>query len=265
MHPYRSPPGPAPGLLIVSGLDPSGGAGFIADVRVAERLGCRPVGVVAALTEQSTLGVLAAHDTQAHIVESQLRLLLGDVEVRAGKLGMLGSAKIAEVVADALAQTASPVVWDPVLAPTRGGAPLFDGNPADALAVLASHLALITPNAAEAARLTGIAVTDEASAVAAARALVGRWVPAALVTGGHLAGAEAVDVLVVGSRVHRLVGPRIPGATGVHGTGCALSTAIAARLAHGDDLVVACKAAKAFVADLLAHAVTAGRGAASVV
>jgi len=264
MHPYRSPPGAAPGLLVVSGLDPSGGAGFIADVRVAERLGCRPVGVVAALTEQSTLGVLAAHDTQAHIVESQLRLLLGDIEVRAAKLGMLGSARIADVVADALAQTDAPVVWDPVLAPTRGGAPLFEGSPDDALAALSPHLALITPNADEATRLTGIQVTDEASATAAARALTSRWVPAAMVTGGHLAVPDAVDILVANGKVHRLVGPRVAGATGVHGTGCALSTAIAARLARGDELVVACRAAKVFVADLLAHAVTAGRGAASV-
>lgn len=263
--PYREAPGVPPNLLIVSGLDPSGGAGFIADVRVAERMHVRPVGVISSLTEQNTAGVLGMHDMQGHIIESQLRLLLGDIEIRAGKIGMIGSARIAQVVGDALAMTGAPIVWDPVLAPSRGGGPLFEGNPADAMAALATHVALLTPNTAEAQRLTGIAVIDEPSAIAAGRALVDKWVPAALIKGGHLRpdADEAIDLLISGDHVHRLVGPRVRGFD-VHGTGCALSTAIAARLALGDDLLAACRAAKDFVGKLLAAPVTPGRGAPAV-
>jgi hydroxymethylpyrimidine/phosphomethylpyrimidine kinase len=260
--PYRDAPVSPPNLLVVSGLDPSGGAGFIADVRVAERLHVRPVGVVTALTEQNTSGVLAMHDLQAHIVGAQLRVLLGDVEIAAGKIGMLGSARIAEEIDDALAMTSAPIVWDPVLAPSRGVGTLFEGSPADALGALATHVALVTPNANEAHRLTGIPVTDEASAIAAGKALVARWVPAALIKGGHW-GDAAVDVLVEGAHVHVLRGPRLPNRD-VHGTGCALSTAIAARLALGDDLVTACKAAKTFVAKLIASPASPGRGSPAV-
>jgi hydroxymethylpyrimidine/phosphomethylpyrimidine kinase len=260
---YRDPPEIPPNLLVVSGLDPSGGAGFIADVRIAERMHVRPVGVVTALTEQNTTGVLGMHDTQAHIVETQLRLVLGDIEIKAGKIGMVGSARIAQVIGDSLAMTGAPMVWDPVLAPSRGGGPLFEGNPADAMAALATHVALLTPNTAEAQRLTGIAVTDEPSAIAAGKALVAKWVPAALIKGGHLAGDESVDLLISGNHVHRLVGPRVRGFD-VHGTGCALSTAIAARLALGDDLLTACRTAKELVARLIAHPVTPGRGSPAV-
>jgi hydroxymethylpyrimidine kinase/phosphomethylpyrimidine kinase len=260
--PYRTAPN-APNLLVVSGLDPSGGAGFIADVRIAEKLRVRPAGVLTSLTEQTTRGVMAMHDIQTHIIESQLRLLLADLEIAAVKIGMLGSARIAQVIGDALAMTAAPVVWDPVLAPSRGGGPLFEGDPADALGALAAHVALLTPNATEAHRLTGIAVGDEASATAAARSLVAKWVPAALVKGGHVAGEDAVDILVVRGHVHRIVGPRVVGPD-VHGTGCALSTAIAARLALGDELVDACRAAKAFVAGLIASPARPGQGAPAV-
>ncbi|HTJ42241.1 MAG TPA: bifunctional hydroxymethylpyrimidine kinase/phosphomethylpyrimidine kinase [Kofleriaceae bacterium] len=261
--PYREAPDIPPNVLIVSGLDPSGGAGFIADVRVAERHHVRPVGVITALTEQNTAGVLGMHDMQGHIIESQLRLLLGDIEIRAGKIGMVGSARIAQVIGDALAMTNAPIVWDPVLAPSRGGGPLFEGNPFDAMAALASHITLLTPNTDEAHRLTGIAVTDEKSAIAAGKALVDKWVSAALIKGGHLGGDEAVDLLIAGGAVHRLVAPRVRGLD-VHGTGCALSTSIAARLALGDDLLTACKTAKQLVAKWIAQPASPGRGSPAV-
>jgi hydroxymethylpyrimidine/phosphomethylpyrimidine kinase len=263
MHPYRAAAAVPPNVLIVSGLDPSGGAGFIADVRIAERCGVRPAGVITALTEQTTRGVMASHDMQAHILESQLRLLLADIEIAAVKIGMLGSAKVAEVVGDALAMTTAPVVWDPVLAPSRGGGPLFEGDPADALGALSSHVALLTPNATEAHRLTGVKVVDVASATAAARALVDRWVPAALIKGGHLAGDQSIDVLFTGGKAHVLAGPRL-GTEDIHGTGCALSTAVAARLAHGDDVLTACRTAKELVARLIASPVSPGRGSPAV-
>jgi hydroxymethylpyrimidine/phosphomethylpyrimidine kinase len=264
MAPYREPPhGSAPGVLIVSGLDPSGGAGFVADVRLAAALGCRPVGVVTALTDQNTVGVIAANPIDPAVVANQLSTLLTDVEVAAVKIGMIGSDAIARAVADALALTAAPVVWDPVVAPTRG-APLFEGDLGAALAALAPHLALITPNAAEAGLLAGRRIHDEADVLGAGRELRSRGVAAVLIKGGHLGGPDATDYLVGAGDAVPIPGPRLPLAEPVHGTGCALSTAIACRLAHGIPLRDACEQAKQLVAEKLAAPVHAGRGRASV-
>jgi hydroxymethylpyrimidine kinase/phosphomethylpyrimidine kinase len=254
----------APGVLIVSGLDPSGGAGFIADVRTASWLGCRPVGVITASTEQNTLGVVAANPADPETISGQLSTLLSDVEVAAVKIGMLGSAAVAEAVADALALTGAPVVWDPVLAQSRGDVSLFAGDPGRAIDLLSTHLALITPNAAEASALSGLEVTDAASAAAAGRVLAVRCRSAVLVKGGHLDEDQAIDVLVNGNEVTYLSGPRRALPSSIHGTGCALSTAIAGYLALGRSLADACAAGKEFVAERLAAPVAPGRGARAV-
>lgn len=262
--PYRDLPLVAtPGVLLVGGLDPSGGAGFIADVRIATALRCRPVGVITALTDQNTVGVIAANQVDPAVIANQLSTLLTDVEVAAVKIGMIGSHDIARAVADALALTAAPVVWDPVIAPTRG-APLFEGDLAAAVDVLAPHLALITPNAVEAGILTGRHVEDEAAAFGAGRELRSRGIAAVLIKGGHLGSDEATDYLIGNGDAIALRGPRIPVSEPVHGTGCALSTAIACRLAHGIPLRTACEQAKELVAGRLLTPVRAGRGRASV-
>ena len=134
-----------PGVLLVAGLDPSGGAGLIADIRVCEQLGCRPVAVTTALTEQSSVEVRATNPVQATVVGDQLSMLLTDVEVGAIKLGMLGSEAIAEEVARALGLSAAPVVWDPVLRPTRGRVLLYEGDPARALELFRGLVTLCTP------------------------------------------------------------------------------------------------------------------------
>jgi hydroxymethylpyrimidine/phosphomethylpyrimidine kinase len=263
--PYRELPHvAAPGVLLVGGLDPSGGAGFIADIRIASALGCRPVGVVSALTDQNTVGVIAANPADPAVIANQLSTLLTDVEVAAVKIGMIASHDIARAVADALALTAAPVVWDPVVAPTRG-ATLFEGDLAAAVDALAPHLALITPNAHEAELLTGRRVADAASAIVAGRELCSRGIPAVLIKGGHLPGDDAVDYLIAGDDAIALPGPRVPVRESVHGTGCALATAIACKLAHKIALRAACEQAKVLVAQRLAAPVSAGRGRASVV
>ncbi|HVK75027.1 MAG TPA: hydroxymethylpyrimidine/phosphomethylpyrimidine kinase [Kofleriaceae bacterium] len=250
-----------PGVLIVAGLDPSGGAGVIADVRVCEQHECRPVAVVTALTEQSTVEVRAANPVAASIVGDQLRMLLTDVEVAAVKLGMLGSEQIADEVARALELTAAPVVWDPVLRPTSGRVALYEGDPAHALALLDGHVTLMTPNADEAAALTGIAVDSIGGAVAAGLSLYERGMGAVLIKGGHWGSAtEAIDVLVTPDGHAVLTGPRFATDGPVHGTGCALATAIACNLAAGQRLEEACRAAKAYVAALIADAGQPGRG-----
>ncbi len=266
MSPYRSTADPAaPELLVCSGLDPSGGAGLIADVRIASELGARPVGVVTALTVQNTTGVIGCQASDPETVGHQLAFLLTDVEVRAVKIGMIGSTVIAKAIANALHLTHAPVVWDPILFPSRGDVALVDSLFGDALTALRPHLTLVTPNARELAFLTSIPVDDHLSAEIAGRALAAKLDCAVLVKGGHLGGDEAVDVLLHASGREELRAPRTSGGEHVHGTGCALSTAIAAYLAGARDLVEACRLAKAYVASRIAHPARPGRGAASVV
>jgi len=252
-----------PVVLIVAGLDPSGGAGLIADIRVCEQHECRPVGVATALTLQSTAEVRAANPADPEVVGDQLRMLLTDVEVAAVKIGMLGSERIADEVARALELTAAPVVWDPVLRPTAGRVALYAGEPGVAVELLDGHVALITPNLDEASLLTGLAITSIGDAVAAGMALYRRGMGAALIKGGHGRlgpDDQAVDVLVDPDGHQVLSGPRFATDGPIHGTGCALSTAAACNLAAGTTLAEACHAAKAYVAALIADPVYPGRG-----
>jgi len=247
-------------LLVIAGLDPSGGAGLIADVRVAEIRGLRSVAVATALTVQDTSSVRVAEPVPPELLGEQLIALLSDIEVAAIKIGVVASPAHAQVIGDALQLTGAPVVWDPVLTPSRG-TPLFDGDPGEALAALAPHLALLTPNLGEAGALSGVTTTDVPSMHEAGRALCERGIAAVLVKGGHLEG-RAIDVLVAADSATELDGARIAGET-PHGTGCALSTAIACALASGEPLSSAARLAKDFVAELIATPARPGRGRSS--
>ncbi len=263
--PYRDTHGEAaePNVLICSALDPSGGAGFLADASVVRALGGRPVGVLTALTVQDTRGMRSCHELDRDVVGAQLGTLLTDVEVRGVKLGILGSAAVVRELGEHLSLTAAPVVWDPVMAPTQGevtfGGDLFQL----ALAELGPHLTLITPNSQELGLLAGTAVANLAEAVEGAKVFARIAKVAVLVKGGHLGTDQAVDVLCHEGGIEYFTGPRLQTAD-VHGTGCALSSAIATHLALGMPLVEACRSAKQFVADRIARAVTPGRGAPAV-
>ncbi len=250
-----------PDVLICAGLDPSGGAGFLADARVISDLGGRPNGIVTALTVQNTTGVSEFTPCDAEVVGHQLSFLLSDVEMKAVKIGMIGSLQLAKTIGDALNATSAPVVWDPVGGPTLGEA--FHESFDEAVTALRPHLTLITPNARELALLAQLPVTDLASAEAAGRAVAKALDCAVLVKGGHLGGDEAIDVLIQGETRHEFRAPRIANGEHVHGTGCALASAIAAYLALGRDLVVACREAKQYVGERIAHPARPGRGAAS--
>jgi hydroxymethylpyrimidine kinase/phosphomethylpyrimidine kinase len=265
-HPFRGTPGELPDVLICAGLDPSGGAGLIADVRVVSQLGGRPVGVVTALTVQNTTAVVDTEAVGAERVREQLEFLLSDIEVRAVKIGMIGSTPIAEAIASALALTRAPVVWDPVVYPSRGDVRFVDSLFGHAVAALVPHVTVLTPNAVELAFMTGAGVADVHDAVRVGQALVEKLGTAVLIKGGHLGGDESIDVLSAPGRAAEVMrGPRLPDGEHVHGTGCALSSAIATHLAHGLELVEACRAAKTFVAARIASPARPGRGAPAVV
>lgn len=256
-------------VLLASGLDPSGGAGFLLDSRIVVEAGARPVGAITAQTVQTTEGVIAMQPVDAELFDAQLTHLLGDLEIAAVKIGMLGAQATAEVLGAALERVAGPVVWDPVLAPSQGRVALYVGSVAAAIAALRPSLTLITPNAMEAALLSGLPVGTAAEIAAAARQLREVCECAVLIKGGHLGGGsstESIDTLLParGADVVELRGPRIPGGEHVHGTGCALASAIAAHLALGAELEEACRRAKAQVAAHIAAPVRAGRGAASI-
>jgi len=263
-------PGRTPNVLSIAGSDPSGGAGIQADLKTFSALGVYGMAVPTALTAQNTLAVSAIYDVGATAVRTQLEAVFADIRVDAVKIGMLGSAAVARTVADVLRDVAPPfVVLDPVLRASTGR-DLLDG---DALAVVLDELmplaTVITPNAAEAALLLGeqtTRVSTPAAARDAARALVARGARAALVTGGHLESAdEVVDVLHDGTSVTEFRIARERG-SGTHGTGCTLSSAIAAWLARGATLSDACEAAQRFVAAAIAHAaeLDAGQGSGPV-
>ena len=266
VNPYRAAADQRlPDVLICAGLDPSGGAGLIADIRVVDELGCRPCGVVTALTVQNTTGVVGSHPCDPDVVGHELAFLMTDIEMRAVKIGMVGSSALARAIANALHLSAAPVVWDPVMYPSRGAERLnADDSHDDAMTALRPHLTLVTPNKQELFLMTGLPTGTTVMAEAAGRALAQQLDTAVLIKGGHFGGDESIDILLHAGGREELRGPRTRGGEDVHGTGCALASAIAAQLAHGRELVEACTLAKEYVAKLIENPVHPGRGAAAV-
>ena len=241
-------PSAPPNVLAFAASDPTGGAGIQADVLTLAGLGCHPLTVLTALTVQDTHGVQRLQAVDAELVAEQARCLLAELPVAAFKLGVLGSAANAAVVADMLSARARvPVVLDPVLASGRGDA-LADGALLEALrARLAPLATVITPNSLEARALGG---------VDALLALGCRYV---LVTGTHADTPEVVNTLHDARGVVREDRwPRLPAS--YHGSGCTLASAIAARLALGDAVPEAVRAAQDYTWHTLKRGFKPGSG-----
>jgi hydroxymethylpyrimidine/phosphomethylpyrimidine kinase len=237
----------APRVLVAAGLDPSGGAGLGADLEALAAVGAAGWAVATALTAQGPKGARGFEPVGGQMLLAQVdALLAGRERPRAIKTGMLGSARTALALAERFAArdlARAPIVVDPVLA-ASSGASLFDDDGmglAAALAPLLLRARLVTPNLLELAALTGLDVSTDEAAIAAARLLPCR---AVLVKGGHRAGAP-VDLLVEGRRVTRLAGRRRRGTA--RGTGCRLASAIAGLLARGATLEEAIRGAKRVV------------------
>jgi hydroxymethylpyrimidine/phosphomethylpyrimidine kinase len=252
--------------LSVAGSDPSGGAGLQLDLQVFRALGVHGAGAVTALTLQDTKRVHRVLPAFPSIVADQLRVLLADVTPHAIKLGMLATDDVLRAVALGLAATREPrppLVIDPVLR-ASDGTQLLERRAYGALVDLMKGAALVTPNLPEAEALSGLDAASRAGTEAAARWFVREaGAAAALVKGGHRAGAPD-DCLARragdGVAITWLPGARIEGAP-VHGTGCALSAAIAAGLARGDTLDAAIARGREFVRGAIARAEAVGAGA----
>jgi len=262
----------APIALTIAGSDSGGGAGIQADLKTFAALGVHGASAVTALTAQNTRGVRSIHVAPLAIVRDQIDAVLEDFDVKAIKIGMLGSADVVAAVAAALQaagassgasrhlrpqagedRVTATVIYDPVMVASSGDALAGAGFVAAVKARLLPLVDCLTPNLAEAAALVGAPLArNEDEMMGQGRALLALGPPAVLMKVGHLAGDEAVDLLVTAEGVRRFAGPRLA-SPNLHGAGCTLSSAIAAHIVLGADLAEAVAAAKDFVAAAIAR------------
>jgi len=244
-----------PIALTIAGSDSSGGAGIQADLKTFAALGVYGASVITALTAQNTTGVSGIHAVPAEFVTAQIDAVFGDLDVKAVKIGMVAQFATIDAIAAGLTRW-SPrhVVLDPVLVATSGDPLLADDAIARLRTGLIPRASLITPNLPEAAALLGEGVaSDEAAIMRQGQRLLELGCPAVLIKGGHANGSESIDYLVTGNGTIALPAPRIA-TQNTHGTGCSLSSAIAAGLAKGEDLETAVRQAKAWVSAAIAAA-----------
>jgi len=247
-----------PIVLSISGYDPSSGAGVTADIKTIAAHGCFGVTCITALTVQSTQGVSRVEPVSGKTVAETLATLTADVQLAAVKIGMLGSAEVAEALADFLeGRRQRNVVLDPVIT-SSSGADLLDKA---GVAILRDRLIrlvdVITPNVDEAAALTGVAVSDLAGMQKAAAALHELGAHAVVITGGHL--KEPVDMLSLGGKFTRYKSKKIE-STSTHGTGCAFATSLACNLARGFELRDSVHVAGQYVRRAIERAYRVGKG-----
>jgi hydroxymethylpyrimidine/phosphomethylpyrimidine kinase len=240
--------------LTIAGSDSSGGAGIQADLKTFSALGVYGASAITALTAQNTQGVEAVLVVPPDFVARQIKVVARDLKVDAIKIGMLATSEVIEAVAEALeALPGVPVVLDPVMVAASGDV-LLDEDAIETLrTVLLPRATLITPNLPEAAKLLGRDDAKDERAMSDQAAALGRLAKAVLIKGGHAEGAEAVDLLRDDAGELRLAAPRVA-TNNTHGTGCTLSSAVAAELAKGASLRDAVKSAKAYVTAALSAA-----------
>lgn len=244
-----------PIALTIAGSDSSGGAGIQADLKTFAALGVYGASVITALTAQNTTGVTGIHQVPAEFVTAQIDAVFSDLVVGAVKIGMVAHPPVIDAIVAGIGRwSPNHVVLDPVMVATSGDR-LLAAEAVDALRTKLIPLAsVITPNLPEAAALLDEAVaTDEAGVEKQGRRLLTLGCRAVLIKGGHGQGAESIDYLVDATGVVALAAPRVA-TKNTHGTGCSLSSAIAAGLAKGEDMGTAVRNAKAWVSAAIAAA-----------
>lgn len=241
-----------PRVLSIAGSDSGGGAGIQADLKTFSALGCFGMTAITALTAQNTCGVRAIHAVPPQMLRDQIDAVMEDIGADAVKIGMLHSPEIVLTVAEAIDRYAmTNVVFDPVMVATSG-AVLIDNTALDVLVrELFPRATVITPNLDEAALLVGRALTTSQDMEQAALALLDKGARAVLIKGGHLPGDTVIDLLMMkNGEKFWMQAPRIH-SPNTHGTGCTLSSAMAAHLALGASLVEAVQHARVFVREAL--------------
>lgn len=246
-------------VLTIAGSDSCGGAGIQADLKTFSALGTYGMSVITAITAQNTMGVTGVREMDLEIIKGQIDCLYEDIRIDAVKIGMVSSEGIIRTIAEGLRRhQARNVVVDPVMV-SKSGCHLLRPEAREGLTRLLFPLAdVVTPNLLEAELLTGKKIETISGMERAARDIY-RFGPGnVLVKGGHLTG-EAVDVLYDGREYHYLKGQRLD-SRNTHGTGCTLSSAIAAGLARGLPVVAAVRQAKEYINGAIAHALELGHG-----
>ena len=247
-------------VLVIAGSDSGGGAGIQADIKTITALGGHAATAITAITVQNTLGVHRVHRLPVDLIEAQARAVLGDIGADAIKIGMLGGAEVAATVARLLADyPAIPVVLDPVMT-AKGGRVLLEDDGVNALrAHLLPRAAFFTPNAPEAAALTGIDVRTTDDLRRAGAALLDAGATAVLMKGGHIDGSAVIDLLITQDGETSFESPRIA-SRHTHGTGCTLASACAVGIAQGLPLIDAAARAHAYTAEAIRRAPGLGAG-----
>ena len=246
-------------VLTIAGSDSIGGAGIQADIKTMLANGVYAMSAVTALTAQNTQGVAAIMDASPEFLAAEIDAVFDDIRPAAVKIGMVSAAALIKVIAGRLrAHKAENIVVDPVMVATSG-ARLLDEDASDSLtAELFPFAALITPNLPELELLTGDSIASREERIDAARKLAAKWGCAVLSKGGH-AEKSADDILVTDSETTVFPGTRID-TKNTHGTGCTLSSAIAANLAKGASLTAAIRQAKDYVTGALSADLKMGKG-----
>ena len=252
-----------PTTLTIAGSDSIAGAGIQADLKTFAALGVYGVSAVTAITAQNTAGVTDVFALSPQLVREQIDAVVHDANIAAVKTGMLATSDIVRVVAETLGRFRPPhLVVDPVMAATTSrGRTLLEP---DAVSLLMTHLlpkaTIVTPNIAEAEVLSGVQIDSLPAARDAARRIFELGPTAVLIKGGHLGGATSTDLLLHAGTFTEFPAPRAAFAD-LHGTGCTFASAIAARLALGDDIPAAVDRAKRYVTGAIERSFVIGKGA----
>lgn len=236
-------------VLTIAGSDSGGGAGIQADIKAISALGCFATSAITAVTVQNTLGVEAVHPIPLDILRGQIDAVLSDIGTDAVKIGMLHSAEVVELVGDALDRHNAPnVVLDPVMVSTSGHRLIEESAIATLRTKLLPRARIITPNIPEAEILAGVEIRSAAQLPEVARSLSHEGRVSVLLKAGHLKDARLVDTLYNAEQDTIVELPSLRVDTlNTHGTGCTLSSAIAALLARGLGLTEAVKGAKEYI------------------
>ncbi|MEQ1606212.1 MAG: bifunctional hydroxymethylpyrimidine kinase/phosphomethylpyrimidine kinase [Pyrinomonadaceae bacterium] len=249
-----------PVCLTIAGLDPSGGAGIIADIKTFAAFGCYPTAAIASVTFQNTQGVFGAVHQTGESVRRQVEPVIEDYEIAAVKTGMLPTKEIIDEVARLVERfDLKNYVVDPVVRSTSGFDLIDDAALASVVERLFPLATVITPNIPEAERIAGSLIGTEHDVISAAAKMRAFGAKNVLIKGGHLTGGKARDFLFIGEAMHIFEADFIE-TTSTHGTGCTLAAAITANLALGNSLVDSVAISKKFVNEAIRTSPGLGKG-----
>ncbi len=251
-----------PTALTIAGSDSIAGAGIQADLKTLAALGVYGVSAITAITAQNTAGITEVFALSPQLVRAQIEAVAQDAEIAAVKTGMLATSAIVRVVAETVEGFRGNLVVDPVMAATSSkGRTLLEP---EAVSTLMTHLlpraTIVTPNIAEAEILSGVEIDSLPAARDAARRILALGPTAVIIKGGHLGGATSTDLLLHAGTFTEFPAPRAQFAD-LHGTGCTFASAIAARLALGDDIPAAVDRAKRYITGAIERSFVIGKGA----